>query len=887
MSPGSAADLVRQARERLEASPDEAIRQFRDAVALLRKVKTGEDAVTKAEALVSLGKAYMARQAGVRADNVEQAIKWYDAALRFLYHRPFRGTADDHLISESERVRALLAIAYDERVLGSREENLSRILVHTDSVDLDDEEDTELRAMTRMLRGKAYRDRSDAQGLGVIDHDTALYFFRDALRQLDGREETRTWADVHLEIGKTLLRPAAGRDDTPWTDAAEHLQKALDGYARIGWAVGIAAVHEQLGNYCLRRDGTDFREKALDHYSLAVRHLSPDDNPTQWAQVQAAMARLALDGGSDAIDVALSHFASALDALTRSEHAAMRLTALIEPAFLQLDAGRWESAAASFEEALELALAGVNQAKTMTGRRAAVSDISDLAHGLAYSHYRRGNLDEAVIALESGRARLLAETLQWTDPDGAALTAAQRRQLARITRRIQELESAQYGGMSSVEGNDRLGVLRARRNTIVDRIQRSQRRHAAPKRPELSEIAPDEPGTALVVPLIGPVGSTIFILTAADRHVAPENVLELPENTAAEIDRWLGGGDTSPGWLHAYQHRNDGAMQQELWRTVMLDVCGDLWDTFAGRLWDRLRELGISRVTFVPTAGLQFLPLHAAAPRGPGPARSFMDDVTVTYAPSAYVLAVSKRRGTARTIRGPALLAGVTRYEELPPLPSVKDELDLIGAALGSSTILLDEQASRKQVLRQLAGASIVHLACHGAAWALGGAIFRMAWSPPPVLHLWNEGLSFQDILLQDLHKVRLVCLSACDTGMVDESLPWDEFEGLANVFLQAGAAAVVSSLWAVDDRSTALLMQRFYENLRQRDQDPAAALRAAQLWLRDSTRASLAAVYEQRIEEGHGQFVDAYSDLALGGDGDERPYAHPFYWAPFTLTGQ
>lgn len=887
MSPGSAADLVRQAHERLEASPDEAIRQFRDAVRLLKKVKTGEDAVTKAEALAGLGNAYMARQAGVRADNVEQAIKWYDAALRFLYHRPFRGTADDHLIGESERVRARLAIAYDERVLGSREENISRILVHTDSVDLDDEEDTELRAVTRMLRGKAYRDRSDAQGLGVIDHDTALYFFRDALRQLDGREETRTWAEVHLEIGRTLLRTTADH----WNDAAEHLQKALDGYTRLGWAVGIAAVHEQLGNYCLRRagevDGTGFREKALDHYSLAARHLSPDDNPTRWAQVQAAMARLALDGDSDAMDLALSHFASALDALTRPEHAAMRLPLLIEPARLQLHAGRWESAAASYEEALELALAGINQANSMIGRRAAVSDISDLAHGLAYSHYRRGNLDEALLALESGRARLLAETLQWSDPDGTALTAAQRRQLARITRKIHELESAQYGGMSSIENSDRLGGLRGQRSTMVDRIQRSQRRHTAPKRPELSEIAPDEPGTALVVPLIGPVGSAIFILTAGDRHVAPDNVLELPENTAAEIDRWLRGGDTSPGWLRAYRHRDEGATQQELWRTVMLDVCGDLWDTFAGRLWDRLRELGTSRITFVPTAGLQFLPLHAAAPRGTGPARPFMDDVTVTYAPSAYVLAVSKRRGTARTIRGPALLAGVSRYEELPPLPSVKDELDLVGAALGSSTILLDEQAGRKQVLRRLGGASIVHLACHGAAWALGGAIFRMAWSPPPVLHLWNEGLSFQDILLQELRKVRLVCLSACDTGMVDESLPWDEFEGLANVFLQAGAAAVVSSLWAVDDRSTALLMRHFYENLLQRDQDPAAALRAAQLWLRDSTRASLAAVYEQRIEEGHGQFVDAYSDLALGGDGDERPYAHPFYWAPFTLTGQ
>ncbi|MFF0086758.1 CHAT domain-containing protein [Streptomyces canus] len=171
-----------------------------------------------------------------------------------------------------------------------------------------------------------------------------------------------------------------------------------------------------------------------------------------------------------------------------------------------------------------------------------------------------------------------------------------------------------------------------------------------------------------------------------------------------------------------------------------------------------------------------------------------------------------------------------------------------------------------------------------------------MAWDPPTILHLGEEGLSFQDILGQDLHKARLVCLSACDTGLVEHSLPWDEHEGLVTVFLQTGAAAVVSALWAADDRSTALLMQRFYTELTAAERagadtagwpgDPARALRRAQLWLRDSTRVELAAVYERLVADGHDRFIEPYTELMLAGAPDDRPYAHPAFWAPFTFTG-
>jgi CHAT domain-containing protein len=106
-------------------------------------------------------------------------------------------------------------------------------------------------------------------------------------------------------------------------------------------------------------------------------------------------------------------------------------------------------------------------------------------------------------------------------------------------------------------------------------------------------------------------------------------------------------------------------------------------------------------------------------------------------------------------------------------------------------------------------------------------------------------------------------CQSLVGTGQHDRG----EYLGFSQVLLAAGAGSVVASLWDVDDESTALLMERFYENLtgrfdglRRGRSGPlprAVALQEAQLWLRD--------------------FTDAAG---------RQPYRHPVYWAGFLLVG-
>lgn len=97
-----------------------------------------------------------------------------------------------------------------------------------------------------------------------------------------------------------------------------------------------------------------------------------------------------------------------------------------------------------------------------------------------------------------------------------------------------------------------------------------------------------------------------------------------------------------------------------------------------------------------------------------------------------------------------------------------------------------------------------------------------------------------------------LVVLSACRTGLGSGRLadvpPGDDWVGLTRAFLHAGAGSVVATLWAIEDQTTAALMEEFYERYTA-GADPGRALAEAQ-------RAMLA-----------------------GSD------AHPFYWAGFVVV--
>jgi len=157
---------------------------------------------------------------------------------------------------------------------------------------------------------------------------------------------------------------------------------------------------------------------------------------------------------------------------------------------------------------------------------------------------------------------------------------------------------------------------------------------------------------------------------------------------------------------------------------------------------------------------------------------------------------------------------------------------------------LLEEQASISELHKTAAQYQVIHLATHGD--------FRPDNPLFSGLALADGWLTTLDIF--NLHlNASLVTLSACQTGRSVVG-GGDELQGLMRAFMAAGAASLVSSLWAVEDQSTADLMRTFYDELAI-GTTKGAALRNAQMAL-------------------------------LAGESTPEKFRHPYFWAPFMLVG-
>lgn len=262
--------------------------------------------------------------------------------------------------------------------------------------------------------------------------------------------------------------------------------------------------------------------------------------------------------------------------------------------------------------------------------------------------------------------------------------------------------------------------------------------------------------------------------------------------------------------------------------------------------WNSIRSL--ERVWIVPDEEIHRIPFETlvvansdengdAAPRLPQESTWLDLGPAIGYVASANVLAVCAERTKATSSKRLDFL-GVGRPEkptsESAPssatdLPGTERELRAIFAAMvgkefvaGEShpraNILLGSAASERNVFEIASEAEIVHFATHGVAdespWASRSRLL-LAW-PDPVEPGNDGSLSLTDLVERWRGRLvgsKLVVLSACATG-IGEDLQTEGVLALPTAFLAAGAPAVISTLWNVDDQATAALMSSFYRGL-------------------------------------------------------------------------
>jgi CHAT domain-containing protein len=272
-----------------------------------------------------------------------------------------------------------------------------------------------------------------------------------------------------------------------------------------------------------------------------------------------------------------------------------------------------------------------------------------------------------------------------------------------------------------------------------------------------------------------------------------------------------------------------------------------------------------------------------------------LDLFEIVYAPSLQALTASPND------RGPATLAAVVN--PTGDLPGTVQEAAVVASFFptGSASALAGEQASLDGVLALLKGRTHWHFASHGVF------VWDDARASALVLN-GDERLSVGRLLeTEGLGAPRLVVLSACETGLYDIDRNADEFVGLAGAFVAMGAGGVIATLWPVDDTATSLLMAKLYKLHIEGGLPPARALQEAQTWLRSASEQQLQA-FEQELAraqpvqaasaEGSPRLAfnrvrprtkgsNAGSAVSVTEVVPEHPYAHPYYWAGFILTGQ
>ncbi|MBF0180803.1 MAG: CHAT domain-containing protein, partial [Magnetococcales bacterium] len=221
------------------------------------------------------------------------------------------------------------------------------------------------------------------------------------------------------------------------------------------------------------------------------------------------------------------------------------------------------------------------------------------------------------------------------------------------------------------------------------------------------------------------------------------------------------------------------------------------------------------------------------------------------------------------------------------PLPGAEKEGKLIAGQASDkkklSTVLIRNEAQEAALQSLAAPPEIVHIATHGFFLkpddSLRKRLLKLARGgdlklPPPGDNpLLRAGLAFAginanakylgemdtgndgvltalEVLGLDLTGTRLAVLSACETGL-GEIHEGEGVYGLRRAFQEAGAQAVISSLWEVSDAGTQALMTNLYARLGD-GMPPHKALHEAQLDLMES---------------------------------DE--WKHPYIWSAFMMVGQ
>lgn len=784
----------------------------------------------------------------------DRALELCDRALELARRRGNRRSQAAIL-----NVQAIIARHRGEaqRVLTLYEQAIE-LLEDLDAVDPDDPVTGLDLAQALHNRGRLY------QALG--QHRPALADLDRSRAVAHESEASRLLSMVLTRIGRIRMREGNLDGALEALEEARRLRRTTgQEHGHAVTLLELAAVSEKLG----RPD----RATELNRQALSI--FRRKEAPRESARAQTALGRLETAAGRPGealrrLDEALRVFRELRDPSGESE----TLLALAH-------AERARERPAAALEHVRAAIARLEEVRSRSAthdlRRAFVAahrEVYDLHLDLLMELHRRdpsaGYDLRALEAAERSRARSLVELLTENrdalladaDPELLALERELEDRLAVLDQ--ERLEPPDEGETRAPEEiaalEARLDEVLRRLRAVRGRILAESPKVAALARPpgfgvrELQTRALDEETLLLEIHL----GAERSFLWA----VTPDSVASFELPPRAEIEEAARTAHELLPKSHQRRYRVTAALALERLGRLILDPV-------AGLLKDK-------RLLIAADGALHYIPFGALPIPGVSPAAPLIASHEVVHVPSASALIVLREQradperrpadGLLAVIADPVFDADDPRLtghettaetedvgDRLGPLRFSRVEAEAILGLAGTERTrqALGFEATRETLIDPALGRyRIVHLSTHGRIDTERPELSELVFSRFDRRGRPRKGvLRAHEIFDLEL-SAELVVLSACETALGEE-VRGEGLVGLTQGFFSAGAAGVVVSLWQVDDRATARLMERFYRHLFA-GRSPATSLREAQLSLRE-----------------------------------EVGWQAPFYWAGFVVQGE
>ncbi len=804
----------------------------------------------------NLGTAYLYRIRGNKAENLELAITAFSVALQIYTCADF---PQDWATTQNN-----LGIAYLYRIRGDKAENLeTAITAFSPALEIRTRADfPQDWGMTQNNLGTAYRNR--IRGDKAENLELAITAFSAALEILTRADFPQDWGMTQNNLGTTYSDRIKGDKAENLETAIAAYSAALQIYTRKDFPQNWATTQNNLGiayRDRIRGDKAENLEIAIAAYSAALEIRTRADFPQDWGMTQNNLGTAYSDrirgDKAENLELAIAAYSAALEIRTRADFPQDWATTQNNLGIAYSDRIRGDKA-----ENLELAIAAYSAALQIYTRKDFPQDHAKtlLNLGILYQDSKQFTLAESTFA----SAIDTVESLRGEIVSGEESKRKQAEEWNKLYPRMVEV------------------CLELGKETIaIEYIERSKTRNLVelilgdiPFTPiqysEIQNLVDNE--TVIIQFYIFNNCFRAFIITQTnDKPIIWQSTNEDLEKLKSFV---------ANNYLKLYYFNKDQWIENLNNQLIELGQILNLNQILS------LVPSHYQKLILIPHRFLHLLPIHALPIQ-----ESYLIDLFpkgVGYAPSCQILRQVQNR---QHNHFQSFFAVQTPTEDL-----YEKDLGAVTAIQRNfcNSFLLEKDNAKKSELfsidegtnqiftkEALLKANCVFFSCHGK--------FDLSSPMESALQLANENLTLADIINHlKLDNCRLVTLAACETAVIDFTNTSDEYIGLSSGFLLAGSNNVVSSLWTVRTDATALLMIKFYEELRV-ENNILVALATSQRWLRDTTVQEFKDwLSNSSLTIGWQIILAQIFDKIAQDEGDNaKPFASPYYWSAFCAIGK